>query len=169
MRKKLQCDGLFSVEKPRVSWDEMRKRWRIECAMRAEMTALTTSRTRKIMIAGSLLCFGMPFAAWAGIDFLEGVRYRQDAMIATTAVLVLMPAAIGSLIAFFGRMVPAESWDVAEWGLVRPSKCFFIGWVLYLPFAIVPYIFFLVLVVWLLLVAGAAVTASIFRLAGRSG
>ncbi len=137
--------------------------------MRAEMAGLVESRTRKIMIAGSLLCFGMPFAVWAGIDFLEE-HYRSDALIAIAAVLVLMPAAIGSLIAFFGRMVPAEPWSAMEWGLVRPSKCFFIGWAPYLPLAVVvPYIFLLVLVVWLLLIVGAAVTARIFRLSGCRG
>ena len=147
----------------------MRKRWRVESAMREEMAALAESRTRKIMIAGSLLCFGMPFAGWAGIDFLEE-HYGPGTLSATAAMLVLIPAAIGSLIAFFGRLVPAESWDAREWGFVWPSKCFFIGWAPYLPLAVaVPYILPVVLVAWLLLLAGAYVSATIYKLAGRRG
>lgn len=133
--------------------------------MRQELAKVVQSRTRNVMITGSLFCLGMPIVLGVVAAHLD---LRYDVLISAAVLLLLMPFLAGALIAFLGTLVPSECWDATEWGFIRPSKCFLVGWGPLLPFMLpAPYLLLVALGFWLLLIAGSAISARIYaRLRG---
>ncbi|QJE94792.1 hypothetical protein [Luteolibacter luteus] len=118
-------------------------------------------RSRMIMVMGaifSLLLYPVSNYLWRQVMPFVGNA-------GAAVVVSLLPLMLGSLIAFLGMTMTGPRCGVVEWGIYRPSRCFFFG---SLPIAlglIFPLLFVILasfaIAGWLLMILGGWITATI--------